>query len=143
MGRGPLQAYAYLMYSSEISSDALGRLHFLHEKSYLGAGFEIAQRDLELRGAGSLLGKAQKGARSSTVNVGKADFREQLQDAECEQAVLGLVESVVRELAGQVALESASAAAADARSMMQPQPRHLLLVPLPMTPCLTMPPTLH
>ena len=51
MGRGPLQAYAYLMYSSEISSDALGRLHFLHEKSYLGAGFEIARRDLELRGA--------------------------------------------------------------------------------------------
>ena len=101
VGRGLLQGYAYLTYSSQISSDALGRLHFLKEKSYLGAGFEIAQRDLELRGAGSLLGKAQKGARSSTVKVSQQEFREQVLDAECE-------------LAGQVALESSHAAVADA-----------------------------
>ena len=114
VGRGPLQAYAYLMYPSQISSAALERLHFLGETSYLGAGFDIAQRDLELRGAGRLMGKAQKGARSSMVNVSQEDFREQLLHAECELAVHGLVESVLCELAGQVSLESAHTAVADA-----------------------------
>ena len=114
MGRGLLQGYAYLTYSSQISSDALGRLHFLKEKSYLGAGFEIAQRDLELRGAGSLLGKAQKGARSSTVKVSQQEFREQVLDAECELTMQELVQTTVCELAGQVALESSHAAVADA-----------------------------
>jgi len=63
VGRFNLQAYAYLISPPKevISSDSQRRLDYILEFSHLGAGFELARRDLELRGAGNILGKEQHG----------------------------------------------------------------------------------
>ena len=63
MGRSDRRAYAYLMVDdlSELSEDARKRLAALKEFSELGSGFKIAALDLELRGAGNLLGGEQHG----------------------------------------------------------------------------------
>lgn len=63
VGRFNVQAYAYLMVPrlKEVSSDAAHRLTLIEEYAHLGAGFDIAMSDLELRGAGNLLGKEQHG----------------------------------------------------------------------------------
>ncbi|MCM8786532.1 MAG: DEAD/DEAH box helicase [Candidatus Omnitrophica bacterium] len=63
VGRFNIQAYAYLVIPSfsSVSNEALERLRLIEEFSHLGAGFEVAMSDLELRGAGNLLGKEQHG----------------------------------------------------------------------------------
>ncbi len=63
VGRSDRRAYAYLMVDdlSELSEDARKRLAALKEFSELGSGFKIAALDLELRGAGNLLGGEQHG----------------------------------------------------------------------------------
>ncbi len=63
VGRSSIQAYAYLLYSStqRITAEARARLETLREHSSFGAGYSIALRDLELRGAGELLGAKQSG----------------------------------------------------------------------------------
>lgn len=63
VGRGSQQAYAYLLIPGElpISKDALRRLRAIQEFSELGSGFRLALEDLEIRGAGNLLGKSQSG----------------------------------------------------------------------------------
>ncbi len=63
IGRGPVRAYAYLFWSPTYPPrpEAKARLEVLAEHSYLGAGMQIALRDLELRGAGELLGTRQHG----------------------------------------------------------------------------------
>ncbi|HXF43522.1 MAG TPA: transcription-repair coupling factor, partial [Pyrinomonadaceae bacterium] len=63
VGRSNLRAYAYLLIppESELSQIARKRLTAIREFSDLGAGFRIAALDLELRGAGSLLGGQQSG----------------------------------------------------------------------------------
>jgi transcription-repair coupling factor (superfamily II helicase) len=63
VGRSRYQAYAYLLVPSEasISGDALKRLRALQELSELGSGFRLAVQDLEIRGAGNILGAAQSG----------------------------------------------------------------------------------
>ena len=63
IGRGRDRAYAYLMLprSDKIGQDATARLAVLKRFSELGAGFMIASHDLELRGAGDLLGADQSG----------------------------------------------------------------------------------
>jgi transcription-repair coupling factor (superfamily II helicase) len=79
IGRGNQQAYAYFLYSpthikpqssqkyshkikeDKIQSLAIERLMALKEYSSLGSGFDIAMKDLELRGAGNILGKQQSG----------------------------------------------------------------------------------
>jgi transcription-repair coupling factor (superfamily II helicase) len=63
VGRGNLQAYAYfLIPGGEIlTDDAKKRLLAIQEMSYLGAGFRLALKDLEIRGAGNLLGAEQSG----------------------------------------------------------------------------------
>jgi transcription-repair coupling factor (superfamily II helicase) len=63
VGRSRYQAYAYLLVQSEasISGDALKRLRALQELSELGSGFRLAIHDLEIRGAGNMLGPAQSG----------------------------------------------------------------------------------
>lgn len=63
VGRGAVQAYAYFLYSPRHLTDiAAERLTALQESDELGAGFEVAMKDLELRGAGNILGKQQSGA---------------------------------------------------------------------------------
>ena len=63
VGRSREQAYAYLMYDSAaaLTPDAAQRLAALSDYTELGAGFKVAMRDLELRGAGNLLGDEQSG----------------------------------------------------------------------------------
>jgi transcription-repair coupling factor (superfamily II helicase) len=63
VGRWKHRAYCYLVLPKDrpVRDEALKRLHAVEEFSMLGAGFRIAMRDLELRGAGNLLGEAQSG----------------------------------------------------------------------------------
>ncbi len=63
VGRSTRQGYAYFVVGrfSSLSTDAEKRLRLLEEFSHLGAGFEVAMSDLELRGAGNLLGTQQHG----------------------------------------------------------------------------------
>jgi transcription-repair coupling factor (superfamily II helicase) len=63
VGRGNLQAYAYFLIPGEdiLTDDAKKRLQAIQEMSYLGAGFRLALKDLEIRGAGNLLGGEQSG----------------------------------------------------------------------------------
>ncbi len=61
IGRGITKAYAYFLYSKDLKDKAKQRLEALKEANYLGAGYQIAMKDLELRGAGNILGKEQSG----------------------------------------------------------------------------------
>ncbi len=63
VGRGVSRAYAYLLYDRDrsLSEPAQKRLQTIFEATELGAGFQIALRDLEIRGAGNLLGAEQSG----------------------------------------------------------------------------------
>jgi transcription-repair coupling factor (superfamily II helicase) len=63
VGRSRERAYAYLLYDSAeaLSPEAAQRLAALSDHTELGAGFRIAMRDLEIRGAGNLLGDEQSG----------------------------------------------------------------------------------
>ncbi|WP_036725852.1 transcription-repair coupling factor [Patulibacter minatonensis] len=63
VGRGRDRGYAYLLYPSAaaLTEDAMHRLTALADYTELGSGFQIAMRDLELRGAGNLLGDEQSG----------------------------------------------------------------------------------
>jgi transcription-repair coupling factor (superfamily II helicase) len=63
VGRSDVLAYAYLFYpdASELTPEARARLSTLADHTELGAGFQIAMRDLEIRGAGDLLGPEQSG----------------------------------------------------------------------------------
>ena len=63
VGRSRERAYAYLLYPSAaaLTPEAADRLSALSDYTELGAGFKVAMRDLELRGAGNLLGDEQSG----------------------------------------------------------------------------------
>jgi transcription-repair coupling factor (superfamily II helicase) len=63
VGRARERGYAYLLYPSAaaLTPDAAQRLSALSDYTELGAGFKIAMRDLEIRGAGNLLGDEQSG----------------------------------------------------------------------------------
>ena len=63
VGRSDVLAHAYLFYpdATELTSEARARLATLADHTELGAGFAIAMRDLEIRGAGDLLGAEQSG----------------------------------------------------------------------------------
>ena len=63
VGRAQNKAYAYLMLPRELmtTGEARKRINAIKQYSSLGAGFKIAMRDLEIRGAGNILGTAQSG----------------------------------------------------------------------------------
>jgi len=63
VGRSDVTAHAYLFYpdATELTPEARARLATLADHTELGAGFQIAMRDLEIRGAGDLLGAEQSG----------------------------------------------------------------------------------
>ena len=63
VGRSGQRAYAYLFYPPDkvLTEEAYERLRTIGESTELGSGFKIAMRDLEIRGAGSLLGESQSG----------------------------------------------------------------------------------
>ncbi|MBE0479466.1 MAG: transcription-repair coupling factor [Dehalococcoidia bacterium] len=63
VGRGAARAYAYFFYSGgkQLTDTAQKRLRTIYEATELGAGFQIAMKDLEIRGAGNVLGPEQSG----------------------------------------------------------------------------------
>jgi len=69
VGRAQHKAYAYLMLPRDMMTqgEARKRINAIKQYSSLGAGFKIAMRDLEIRGAGNILGTAQSG---HIVNIG-------------------------------------------------------------------------
>ena len=80
VGRSHHQAYAYLLtpHPKVISSDAEKRLEAIVEASALGAGFTLATHDLEIRGAGELLGEDQSGQMQT---IGFSLYMEMLEQA--------------------------------------------------------------
>ena len=83
VGRGHRQAYAYFMFPETIplTEEATERLTAINEYQELGSGMKIAMRDLEIRGAGSLMGAEQHGNLSS---VGFDLFTQMLTEAVSE-----------------------------------------------------------
>ena len=63
IGRGPRQAYAYITYPAQklLSEDSLKRLKTIRDFTSFGSGYKIALRDLQIRGAGNILGLSQSG----------------------------------------------------------------------------------
>ncbi|MSQ14873.1 MAG: transcription-repair coupling factor [Dehalococcoidia bacterium] len=63
VGRGPVRAYAYFFYEQgkPLSEPAFQRLQTIFEATELGAGYQVAMKDLEIRGTGNLLGVEQSG----------------------------------------------------------------------------------
>jgi transcription-repair coupling factor (superfamily II helicase) len=92
VGRSDQRAYAYLFHPTDrsLSEDAHRRLEAIGEATDLGSGFQLAIRDLEIRGAGSILGEVQTGHISA---VGFDLYAE-------------LVAEAVDELEGRVPLET-------------------------------------
>ena len=84
VGRSAEKAYAYLMYQREasLSDQAKQRLQAIFEASELGAGFKIAMHDLEIRGAGNILGAEQHG---NVAAVGFELYAQLLEEAVREQ----------------------------------------------------------
>jgi transcription-repair coupling factor (superfamily II helicase) len=91
VGRGSHQAYAYLLIPGDLvlSKDAMRRLRAIQELSELGSGFKLAMQDLEIRGAGNLLGPSQSG------QIAAVGFELYTQ----------LMEKAVRELRGEEVVE--------------------------------------
>ncbi len=83
VGRSAHQAYAYFFHGGRsLSEEARTRLETLAENSQLGAGFQIAIRDLELRGSGDILSTRQSG---HIASVGLHLYTEMLQQAVKDQ----------------------------------------------------------
>lgn len=79
VGRSKTQAYAYFLYHSQKLDDtAKKRLRAIVEASELGSGFQIAMRDLEIRGAGDILGAKQHGSINA---IGVTHFTRMLKQA--------------------------------------------------------------
>ncbi len=83
VGRSDTRAYAYFLIPGEdvITEQARMRLQALQELSYMGAGFRLAMKDLEIRGAGNMLGAEQSG---SIEAVGFDLYMEMLEEAVAE-----------------------------------------------------------
>jgi len=116
VGRSAQRAFAYFMVSpgAELSDDARDRLEGLADHADLGAGFRIAMRDLEIRGAGEILGARQHGQVASigldlytrllaeAMKRVRADTTEDPKTSSPESALSSpaVPEAVERELAG-------------------------------------------
>lgn len=62
IGRGQRQAYSYFLYPQrKVTGEAKKRLQAILEAKELGSGFQVAMRDLEIRGVGNILGREQHG----------------------------------------------------------------------------------
>ena len=67
VGRSDREAFAYLLYPADklLTETAIKRLQTISEHTDLGSGFKVAMKDMEIRGAGNLLGREQSGFMSS------------------------------------------------------------------------------
>ena len=83
VGRTDRQAFCYCLYkqSKQLTSDAIKRLKYIKEFTNLGSGYQIAMRDIEIRGVGNVLGTKQHG---QMVNVGFDTYCQLLEEAVVE-----------------------------------------------------------
>ncbi len=83
VGRSGIQAHAWLFYQAkgELSEPARQRLRAIQEFTHLGSGYQLAMRDMEIRGVGSLLGAEQSGQMEA---IGFDLYMEMLQEAIAE-----------------------------------------------------------
>ncbi len=83
VGRGSVRAYAYMLYNShkEMNEAAMKRLRTIKEFTKFGSGFKIAMRDLQIRGAGNIMGANQHG---HFANVGYEMYCRLLHEAVTE-----------------------------------------------------------
>ncbi len=88
VGRSRERAFAYLLYPSAeaLTEDAAARLSTLADHTELGSGFKIAMRDLDIRGAGDLLGEEQSG---HVAAVGFELYCQMIDEAVAEAASAG------------------------------------------------------
>jgi len=91
VGRRRERAYAYLLYDSAaaLSPEAAQRLAALSDHTELGSGFALAMRDLEIRGAGDLLGEEQSG---HVAALGFELYMQMLQEAVAQAEAAGEAE---------------------------------------------------
>ena len=101
VGRGSRQGYCYMLYAKDkqISEIAQKRLGAMKEFTKFGSGFKIAMRDLQIRGAGNLLGANQHG---HFANVGYEMYCRMLQEAVADE--LGEEANVVRPIETEIDL---------------------------------------
>ena len=94
VGRAKTRAYAYFTTPATrtITETAMKRLHVLSDLDSLGAGFQLASHDLDIRGAGNLLGDEQSG---HIKEVGFELYQSMLEDAIMEAKAGGLREAAV------------------------------------------------
>jgi transcription-repair coupling factor len=95
IGRGSVKAHAIFLFSeSGISGVAARRLQILEEAKELGSGFQLAMRDLEMRGMGQMLGKKQSG---NVQKVGLSVYGKLLKQA-VEEFETGVVKPVQKSI---------------------------------------------
>ena len=87
IGRGDRQAYACFMFN-QLKGDSKLRLNALKESESLGSGFILSNRDLEIRGAGDILGRSQSGVINS---VGYGLYTHMLNEAVGQMSGLGIL----------------------------------------------------
>ncbi|TSC59133.1 MAG: transcription-repair coupling factor [Candidatus Peregrinibacteria bacterium Greene0416_19] len=101
VGRSKVQAFAYFLYHTQkLKDDAKKRLRAIVEACELGSGFQVAMRDLEIRGAGEILGASQSGTMQT---VGVSHYLRMLKNA-VEDLKGGRKESVEEETEVEVML---------------------------------------
>jgi transcription-repair coupling factor (superfamily II helicase) len=106
VGRAKTRAYAYLTTTPnrQITETAEKRLHILQNLDTLGAGFQLASHDLDIRGAGNLLGDEQSG---HIKEVGFELYQSMLEDAILEAKAGGVTEAArARDLSPQISVDA-------------------------------------
>jgi transcription-repair coupling factor (superfamily II helicase) len=105
VGRSKTRAYAYMTTAPQriLTETAERRLKVLSDIDSLGAGFQIASHDLDIRGAGNLLGDEQSG---QIREVGFELYQSMLEEAIMDAKAGGLVEPKVRDLSPQITVDA-------------------------------------
>jgi transcription-repair coupling factor (superfamily II helicase) len=104
VGRSKTRAYAYLTTGDAMTEGAEKRLKVLSDLDSLGAGFQLASHDLDIRGAGNLLGDEQSG---HIREVGFELYQAMLEEAILEAKAGGLIaERSARELSPQITVDA-------------------------------------
>jgi len=105
VGRAKIRAYAYLTTPPEriMTETAEKRLKVLSDLDTLGAGFQLASHDLDIRGAGNLLGDEQSG---HIKEVGFELYQSMLEEAILEAKAGGIAEARTRDLSPQITVDA-------------------------------------
>ncbi len=129
VGRSGRQAYAYITYEKDkvLKENAQKRLAAIREYTELGSGFRIALRDLEVRGAGNLLGGEQHGHMEAIgydlyVQMLDEEVKRILQEQQEEKLDFGLLQKAPLQAAVQTGLASREKVASVGLEYLPPEP---------------------